>query len=344
MKNIIICSDGTWQSPESNTTTHILRLAQGIAPQDAAGNKQVVFYDWGIGSEANRFSAGITGEGIDKNIQDCYRFLVHNYEQGDAIYLFGFSRGAYTVRSLAGLVRNCGILRREHANKISKAYSLYRNRRADSAPAREKACRFRNSHAVADVSRIHFIGVFDTVGALGIPAPFLGTLGSDRYLFHNTEPGNIINYARHAVAIDENRQDFEPTLWAPKEGVDLKQVWFAGVHTDIGGGYRNHSLGDIPGQWMAREAQACGLALEPHLFQRMNPDYTGPRHNEYKGFYRAMRRKHTRQPEPCLHVSVKHRWQDPAVKYHSPGLRALIEDVGWGGVELIEVSGWQTTV
>ncbi|NWO04462.1 MAG: DUF2235 domain-containing protein [Alteromonadaceae bacterium] len=85
MKNIIICSDGTWQSPESNTATHILRLARGIAPQDAAGNKQVVFYDWGIGSEANRFSAGITGEGIDKNIQDCYRFLVHNYEPGNII-------------------------------------------------------------------------------------------------------------------------------------------------------------------------------------------------------------------------------------------------------------------
>ena len=112
MKNIIICSDGTWQSPESDTSTHVLRLAEGIAPEDAAGNKQVVFYDWGVGSEGDKFSGGITGKGIDKNIQDCYRFVVHNYEPGDALYLFGFSRGAYTVRSLAGLIRNCGILRR----------------------------------------------------------------------------------------------------------------------------------------------------------------------------------------------------------------------------------------
>src|SRR5690554_742085 len=132
-----------------------------------------------------------------------------------------------------------------------------------------------------------FIGVFDTVGALGIPAPFLGTLGTSRYLFHDTEPSRIINHARHAVAIDEMRQDFEPTLWSPKAGIDLKQVWLAGVHTDIGGGYPDHALGDIPGEWMAREAQACGLGLEPHFLLRLNPDYAGRQHNEYKGFYKA---------------------------------------------------------
>lgn len=238
------------------------------------------------------------------------------------------------MRSLAGLVRNCGILRREHAEKVSHAYALYRNRGPASAPGREKAGTFRKNYALADISRIHFIGVFDTVGALGIPAPFLGSLGSDKYLYHDTEPSSIINHARHAVAIDENRLDFEPTLWAPKAGIDLKQVWFAGVHTDIGGGYPNHTLGDIPGQWMAKEAEACGLALEPHLLLRMSPDYTGPKHNEYKGFYKAMGRKHTRQPEPLLHVSVKQRWQDDAVKYQSPGLKALIERLGWDGIEL----------
>lgn len=95
---------------------------------------------------------------------------VHNYEPGDALYLFGFSRGAYTVRSLAGLIRNCGILRREHADRVGQAYKLYRNRGPASAPARERAAAFRRDHAVADVSRIHFIGVFDTVGALGIRA------------------------------------------------------------------------------------------------------------------------------------------------------------------------------
>lgn len=335
MKNIVICSDGTWQSPESGTATHVLRLAEGIAPEDATGNKQVVFYDWGVGSEGDKLSGGITGKGIDKNIQDCYRFVVHNYEPGDALYLFGFSRGAYTVRSLAGLIRNCGILGRKHSDKVGQAYNLYRNRGAASAPGRDKAAAFRKRHAVADVTRIHFIGVSDTVGSLGIPAPFLGTLGTDRYLFHDTAPSSIINHARHAVAIDENRQDFEPTLWTPKGGIDLKQVWFAGVHTDIGGGYADHSLGDVAGEWMTHEAQACGLGLEPHLFGRMNPDYAGPRHNEYKGFYKAMRRKHVRPPEPVVHVSVKRRWQDDSVPYKSPSLADLIQRLGWDRIEVV---------
>lgn len=334
MKNIVICSDGTWQSPESGTSTHVLRLAEGIAPQDAAGHKQVVFYDWGVGSEGDRFAGGITGKGIDKNIQDCYRFVVHNYEPGDALYLFGFSRGAYTVRSLAGLIRNCGILRREYAHKVGQAYALYRQRGRASCPKLSKASAFRACYAVADVSRIHFVGVFDTVGALGIPAPFLGTLGSDRYLFHDIAPSRIINHARHAVSIDERRQDFEPALWSPKAGMDLKQVWFAGVHTDIGGGYPDHALGDIAGEWMAKEAEACGLALEPHFLQRLQPNYAGRQHNEYRGFYKALGRKHVRTVEPLVHVSVRQRWEDEAVGYRSPGLEALIHQVGWGAMVL----------
>src|SRR5690554_1323113 len=335
MKNIIICSDGTWQSPESDTSTHVLRLAEGIAPQDTDGNKQVVFYDWGVGSEGDKLLGGITGQGIDKNIQDCYRFLVHNYEPGDRLFLFRFSRGAYTVRSLAGLIRNCGILRREHAQKVGQAYSLYRSRGPASGPGREKATLFRKRHAIADVTRIHFVGVFDTVGALGIPAPFLGTLGTDRYLFHDTQPSTIINHARHAVSIDENRQDFEPTLWSSRAGIDLKQVWFAGVHTDIGGGYLDRSLGDVPGEWMAKEAQACGLGLEPHFFQRLKPDYAGRQHNEYKGFYKAMGRKHVRPVEPLVHVSVRQRWEARGVKYKSPGLAELVDRVGWDGLTLV---------
>ena len=337
MKNIIICADGTWQSPESNTATHVLRLAEGVAPEDSFGNKQVVYYDWGIGSDGDRFTGGVTGKGIDKNIMDCYRFIVHNYDKGDALYLFGFSRGAYTVRSLGGLIRNCGVLRREHADKVSDAYELYRQRGKASSPARSKACDFRREFAVADVTRIHFLGVFDTVGALGIPAPFLGTLGTNRYLFHDTEPSGIINHARHAVSIDENRQDFEPALWSPKAGIDLQQVWFAGVHTDVGGGYPDRSLGDHAGYWMATEAVSCGLALEPHFLTGLAPDHAGPQHNEYKGFYRAMRRRLVREVEPVLHASVKARWQDARVNYKSRALRGLLQRLGedWGKVRVV---------
>ncbi|GAA0691836.1 DUF2235 domain-containing protein [Marinobacterium maritimum] len=337
MKKIVICADGTWQSPESDCATHILRIARGIAPEDDIGHKQVVFYDWGVGSDGNALSGGITGKGIDRNILDAYRFLVHNYDEGDKLYLFGFSRGAYTVRSLAGLVANCGILRREHADKIASAYSLYRRRSSASAPGSDLSATFRSRFAVADLSRVHFVGVLDTVGALGIPAPFLGTLGSSRYLFHDTDPGQVITHARHAVSIDENRQDFEPTLWTPRGGVDLQQVWFAGVHSDIGGAYADRTLGDHAGQWLAREALACGLAFEPHFVDDLSPDYAGPQHNEYKGFYRALRRRVVREIEPVVHISVRERWLDQSVRYPSPALSALMARLNgdWSRVRVV---------
>lgn len=342
MKRIVICADGTWQSPESPHPTHVMRLARGIAPEGKSAVKQVVFYDWGIGSEADRINGGMTGAGIDKNIMDCYRFIVHNYDQGDQLYFFGFSRGAYTVRSLAGLIRNCGILRREFAGSIPAAYELYRQRSAASAPFNKKARQFRQDYAVADRTAIRFIGVWDTVGALGIPAPFLGTLGSERYLFHDTEPSSIIRHARHAVAIDENRLDFEPSLWSKKEEVDIKQVWFAGVHTDIGGGYQNRTLGDLAGQWLAREAQKLphghGLTFEPHFVHAFKPDYRGKQHNEYRGFYRIMRRSSVRQVQPVIHSSVKQRWEDPQARYRSKALKILLDQQGndWNNLQLVD--------
>lgn len=338
MKRIVICADGTWQCPESDTATHVMRLARGIAPVDGRGVKQVVFYDWGIGSDGDRIIGGATGAGIDRNIMDCYRFLVHNYEPGDQLFLFGFSRGAYTVRSLAGLIRNCGLLQRAQAARIPEAYELYRQRTPASAPGEDRASEFRKRYAVEDVTRIHFVGVWDTVGALGIPAPFLGTLGTGRYLFHDTEPSSIIRHARHAVAIDENRQDFEPALWTPKPGVDLLQVWFAGVHTDIGGGYPERGLGDHAGRWMAQEAEKCGLTFELHFVDDLRPDALGKQHNEYTGFYRIMRRAEVRAVEPVLHRSVQQRWEVLGSRYRSPALRRLLEAVGgdWNRIRLVD--------
>lgn len=338
MKRIVICSDGTWNSPETDTPTHVLRLARGIAPADAEGIRQVVFYDWGIGSDGGRIRNGISGSGIDKNILDCYRFLVHNYDPGDQLFLFGFSRGAYTVRSLGGLICNCGLIKREHADRIPAAYRLYRRRHPRSGPKGEQARQFRADYAVEDVTAIEFIGVWDTVGALGIPAPFLGTLGKANYLFHDTRPSSIIRHARHAVSIDENRQDFEPTLWTAKPGMDLQQVWFAGVHTDVGGGYTDRRLGDWAGKWLADEAQRLGLTCEQHFLDALAPDHRGKQHNEYNGFYRALRRSMVRDVEPILHVSVKHRWEDAGTRYRSPALRKLLDAIGgdWSQTTLVD--------
>ena len=335
MKRIVIFADGTWNSPEKGLATNVLRMARGIKPL-ATGIEQVVFYDWGVGTDRKTFSGGITGAGMDKNIQDCYRFIIHNYKIGDQLFFFGFSRGAYTVRSLAGFIRNCGILKREHADRIPDAYKLYRKRHKASAPNAAMAKKFRANYAVADVTTIEFLGVWDTVGALGVPVPFLGMLGKHEYLFHDLEPSSIIKHARHAVSIDENRKDFMPSLWEKKDGLDLKQVWFAGVHSDIGGGYKEDGLSSCACKWMIQEATACGLAFETHFVRAIQPDPLAKQHNEYKGVFKAMG-KETRQISGPIHISVKKRWDNNAYDYQkkSRALKNLLETVDWEDIELI---------
>ena len=191
MKRIVICADGTWNRPEQNLAkdapTNVLKLARAIKPEHD-GVEQVVFYDWGVGSDVDPVAGGLFGAGIDKNIQDAYRFIVQNFESGDELYFFGFSRGAYTVRSLAGFIRNCGILRRTHAQLIHSAFELYRDRgkHPDSVTAR----RFRKRCGCGHQPRIRFIGAWDTVGALGVPVSVLGFL-NENHLFHDTELSSV---------------------------------------------------------------------------------------------------------------------------------------------------------
>lgn len=337
MKRIIILADGTWNSPEKGAPTHVLRLARGIAPVDNNQNKQVVFYDWGVGTDRKKVAGGLTGEGIDKNIQDCYRFIVHNYQPDDQLFFFGFSRGAYTVRSLAGFIRNCGILKRAHADRIPEAYRLYRGRTASTSPDAPRAKQFRKKFAIADLSPIEYVGVWDTVGALGIPITFWGLLDNKEFLFHDTEPSKIIRHARHAVSIDESREDYAPALWTVKPGIDLMQVWFAGVHSDVGGGYEDHSLGDFAAEWILKEAAKCGLKVESHLTLALKPAHNARQHNEYKGMFK-LRDSIPREVGPVVHQSVKRRFEDAKVKYKSPALKKLLDSVNhdWNRIELIE--------
>ncbi len=264
MKRVVICSDGTWQTPNQDNATHVLEMARAVLPTAPDGTTQVVFYDWGVGTDnwLNRLVGGISGKGIDKNIRDCYRFLVHNYEDGDEIYLFGFSRGAYTVRSLAGLIRNCGILKKAKADKIDDAYALYRRRDAD--PKSKKAKKFRRKHSRE--ATVRFIGVWDTVGALGIPLRGLSALTAQRYKFHDVKLSSRVPFAYHALSIDERRRPFRPSLWKaePKPGQTVEQVWFAGVHSDVGGSL-DPVLGMPSLDWMKERASYVGLALDETL-------------------------------------------------------------------------------
>lgn len=337
-KRIVICADGTWNRPEEDLSvdfpTNVLRVARGILPFDESGMQQVVFYDWGIGADRKKFTGAAFGDGINKNIQDAYRFIVQNYDPGDQLFLFGFSRGAYTVRSLCGLINNCGILRRSQAQRIQAAFDFYK--RKDARPSSVKAARWRRRYAVGGArAEVRFIGVWDTVGALGIPLRVLGFLDED-HTFHDKEIGSNVSIARHALAIDEKRKDFEPTIWEAKSGLDLQQVWFAGAHADVGGSTPPDKggalLSDLPLQWMMEEAEEAGLRLEKHLWRSLKPSAVAYEHPSLKGFYHLLGRKDRRIPlRHWLHPSVRERHRKMR-GWRPPTLEKYLERKGWSRI------------
>ncbi|MEP4485154.1 MAG: DUF2235 domain-containing protein [Halioglobus sp.] len=331
-KRIVICADGTWNDPHDETPTNVLRIARAIRPVDRQGVKQVVFYDWGVGSYYAQVAGGTSGLGMQKNIQDGYRFIVQNYRRGDEIFLIGFSRGAYTVRCLAGLLNNCGVLKRDRADCVPDAFNLYKTRAVK--PGSRRAEQWRRSHTGSGArGPVHFIGVWDTVGALGIPTRALA-FAQEKDLFYDPVLGSNIRMARHAVSIDEQRADFSPTLWENQEGVDVQQVWFAGVHADVGGGYaptNGSVLSDIPLAWMAQEATKAGLQFEPHLYQRARLNPLAQLHRSHKRFWRVLGKSARSLPaDAVVHQSVRQRFE--AGDYTpDPLLRWLAQREGdWG--------------
>ncbi|MBD1826770.1 DUF2235 domain-containing protein [Microcoleus vaginatus GB1-A2] len=284
MKRLIVCCDGTWQQLNSSYPSNVIKLAQAVKSTASDGVPQIVFYDEGIGSDSNKILGGATGLGIDRNIQDAYRFLSLNYERGDEIYLFGFSRGAYTVRSLAGMIHCSGLLDRPHITRASQAYELYRNR--DIKPKDKIAANYREEYGKDNGKRvpITLLGCFDTVGALGIPTlPAFKKYHEQlnkRYRFHDTTLNKSIQNALHAVAIDEIREIFDVTLMKKDpdaENQRVIQVWFPGEHGCVGGGTEEYSgLSDAALQWMIDSTRKLGLGLEfdPSVIPTgINPNY-----------------------------------------------------------------------
>lgn len=298
-KKIIICADGTWNKEDETDQGHpcptnVVKIARALRQSNAQGVPQVVHYESGIGTNWGfRLRGGGLGRGMWANILDCYRFLVHNYAPGDSIYLFGFSRGAFTVRSLAGLIRNSGILKRGHEGYEHDAIELYRDYDPKTTPDSETCKQFRADHCCQPEPGIDFLGVWDTVGALGIP----GMDGSFRLLkgldwqFHDATLSTKVKCARHALAIHEHRASFVPTLWEQKPGMppeQLEQVWFAGAHSDVGGGYKEHALSDIALQWMVEEAQKAGLEFGMDALPAFAPDPLGESHDSFGALSKVM--------------------------------------------------------
>ncbi len=331
MKRIAIFCDGTWNTPDEYKDgkicqTNVVKLANALSPYSADGTLQQLYYDIGIGSEGGllkRVFDGATGTGISKNILQAYKFLMSNYEPGDELFLFGFSRGAFTVRSLSGLIRNSGILDVKYSERLSQAYNLYRSRHPSFHPKSEEATLFRKTYAIEETTRIKFIGVWDTVGALGNPLLLKGIV-SRKNEFHDTELSSKIDYAYHALAIDEKRKNFQAALWYQQQGAKdqvLEQVWFAGVHSDIGGGYPEAALSDISLQWMMEKAQGCNLSFNP---PELHPDALGMKHESMTGFYKlggklyrpiGANNPETGATNEMLHPSVQVRYDsDPSYR------------------------------
>ncbi len=285
-KRLVVCFDGTWNSADSGgAETNVARIARSIhANKNTEGMPQIVLYLRGIGAaglQVQRLVEGATGLGIDENIKSGYMFLAQNYVPGDEIFLFGFSRGAFTARSLAGLIGACGLLKRQSLAELDRAWCYYKESdiRQPEDFVREAGHGAVDEITHADVT-IQFMGVWDTVGALGVPSRFFGFLNDREYGFHNTTPSKIVLNAYHAMAIDEFRDEFVPTLWTGEQhpGTEIRQVWFAGAHGDVGGGYKDRGLADIPLIWMAQMAEKCGLVIDWDTLPQ-NTDITSPRHD-----------------------------------------------------------------
>ena len=262
-KNIVICCDGTNNEVAGNQT-NVLRLFRMLVQDD----RQVAYYDAGIGTHADptahqpvrrriykKLDAAV-GLGVRDNVLDAYRYLMHNYGEGDQVYLFGFSRGAYTVRALAAMLRCCGLLRPGHDNLAAYAWAVFTN--ADGSE--NESVKFAGAARIKKVFGrdigVHMVGVWDTVSSFG-------WIWDLQYIPY-TASNDAIAYVRHALAIDERRACFRPNHFWPPEEQDELSVWFAGVHADVGGGYSEDQggLSKISLEWMMGEAVHLGLRID----------------------------------------------------------------------------------
>ncbi len=309
-RKIVVCCDGTWNKPRDGTNIH--RTYEHLRAQlrDASdpvrglkgkiegwrhchgkasdGSDVLLYYDKGVGTGFGELvTGGALGRGLSDNVRDAYHYLAHHYQPGDEIYIFGFSRGAYTARSLCGFIdRAGGLLQKPSEGDVLRAYLHYyaladavvgkpEGWSIDRAVNTMKAwlsdllSRDIKNHPRHTDIKVRFVGVYDTVGALGIPVPKADKLNDTVVGFHNTGLSTRVEHSVHALAVDEKRGPYAPTLWTAASehaalgpGQTCLQVWFPGVHSDIGGGYGDKGIGDITFDFMLRRAAECGLVID----------------------------------------------------------------------------------
>ena len=304
MKRLIVCNDGTWNTPDQEDNgvpapSNVVKLFHSLADRDEAGIEQRKYYHPGVGAEGGLVDSivgGAFGIGISNHLRSAYHWLATNYAVGDDIFIYGFSRGAFTARSLGGFIGRGLLNLREVPPKeawalVSAAFDAYQDEKKPKRPEWAKPTWVFSEPP--SPTPIRFIGVWDTVGALGV-SDDLEILNlfddKDKWRFHDTELGEHVRTARHAMAIDEIRASFTVTRWSnADQHPDAKEVWFPGVHSNVGGGYSNTELSDGALIWMMDESKKAGVAFRPDVRDTLKANPLGAMHNSYKGAFAKLR-------------------------------------------------------
>lgn len=326
-RNVVIGVDGTWNRPDQfdrgrQVPGNVVKMVRAVSANSDI--PQLKYYDSGVGTDGwfDKLWGGVAGRGLFGSMRKAYHWLVEHWQEDDRLFLFGFSRGAFTVRSLAGMLALCGLPARRDENISAEAANIYRTH--DKEKRLHSAELFRKKYHCHDVP-VHFLGVWDTVGAMGLPTRGpVGSLTRARHQFHSVCLGNNVRHARQALAINEQRAAFEPSLWmppAPSSLESVQQLWFAGVHSNVGGGYVCSGLSDIALSWMMEEATALGLVLNPaYVSRRVDPDEFGELRDSLSALYRTplagglprLRSIGTGALGEGIHESVFKRWHSPS--------------------------------
>ena len=328
VKNIVICCDGTrgkYDAEEKNT--NVVRLFERLGPD---GSHQVSYYDPGVGTHSSVWTwmgrwlsnlvvsatgVSLFGAGVKGNVKQAYKYLMEHYEPGDRVFLFGYSRGAHTVRVLAAMLHKCGLLTRGSDNLIPYLVNIYNDENNDQI-----ANGFKRSFS--RVCKPHFVGVWDTVAMVGLLPPF-------RRRFSNNRLNPDVAHACQALSIDEKRWHFQPSVWEENNlpgDQTIEQVWFAGCHADVGGqDLESRGISDFPLVWMLEKARAEGLSLKDNWRDGLKPDHRGPIKWSWKWFWLLTLHRPEQRTIPKsanIHPSARKRQADPSCGYNPTNLTA----------------------
>lgn len=362
MKRIVFCFDGTWNRLGVDTPTNVVLTAASIERTTKSGVTQIIHYDEGVGTAwYDKAAGGMFGTGLVDNVREAYRFLIFNYDPGDEIFVFGFSRGAYSARTFIGFLRHVGPLRRLHADRIDEALALYRRRLRDEDGASDAMCKFRAEYSSnvcigvqdeqwrcrcdtsyvpssAPIMTVKYLGVWDTVDAMGVPSMVpLSTMLNRRHAFHDMSLTGFVENARHAVAIDERHSLFSPILFGDLDALNkargfscedekapYQERWFAGTHGSVGGGGHIRGLSDGALAWIMKGAYRAQLGIDYSRGSRIQAFYPDPLvslENETAPGWSATKVVKADRDGPSqlwqLAPSVVRRWQASAE--HLPG-------------------------